>query len=236
MELLRQESSMFGASATTKNLSSSSSAFVSASQSPFFSPRSPREDSQLSESNKSDNIHDSSSGSQSQSQHIIIRNAYEHRPPIPISYSLSNHNNDIPSSSYGSSFISASQLKHTESSALCNESSFSNSESTSTLAHRHKLNHRTVLTSRPINAGQSNINKISFARTSASLSSSARFRSCDVYIGTHGQKPSLLRFTKWLRAELELQGIACFAADRARYTDSRSHDIADKEEFGAIVF
>ncbi|GLJ41603.1 hypothetical protein SUGI_0861080 [Cryptomeria japonica] len=239
MELLQQESSRFGAPTSTRNLSSSSSAFVSACQSPFFSPRSPREDSQLSESNKSDYIHTSSSVSQSQP--VIIRNAYAHRPPVPISYSLQNHNthsNDIPSSSHGPSSIRASQLKHNQRSALCKESSVSNSGSNGTLAHRYPLSNRTFLTSRANNAGQNN-NKISFARTSASLSSSARLRSCDVYIGTHGQKPSLLRFTKWLRVELELQGIACFAADRARYTDSRSHDIADKvissATFGVVI-
>ncbi|KAI5064454.1 hypothetical protein GOP47_0021124, partial [Adiantum capillus-veneris] len=66
------------------------------------------------------------------------------------------------------------------------------------------------------------------AATSASPSSSGRPRSCDVYIGLHGQSSSLSRFSKWLRAELELQGIACFAADRARYSDVRSHDIAQR--------
>lgn len=36
----------------------------------------------------------------------------------------------------------------------------------------------------------------------------------------------LLRYAKWLHAELELYGFACFSADRSLYADQRSHDIA----------
>ncbi|KAJ7297008.1 hypothetical protein O6H91_Y085500 [Diphasiastrum complanatum] len=64
-------------------------------------------------------------------------------------------------------------------------------------------------------------------------------RNCDVFIGMCGQSTDLLRFSKWLQAELELQGIACFTADRSRYSDSRSHDIARRiihtATFGVIV-
>uniref|UniRef100_A0A7N0SVT5 Uncharacterized protein n=1 Tax=Kalanchoe fedtschenkoi TaxID=63787 RepID=A0A7N0SVT5_KALFE len=56
----------------------------------------------------------------------------------------------------------------------------------------------------------------------------AKLRSCDVYIGFHGQNPNLGRFCKWLKSELELQGIACFIADRAKYTDHQSHEIAER--------
>ena len=41
--------------------------------------------------------------------------------------------------------------------------------------------------------------------------------SCDVFIGFHGTDSSLIRYTKWMRAELELHGITCFSADRALY-------------------
>ena len=34
-------------------------------------------------------------------------------------------------------------------------------------------------------------------------------------------------FCKWLKSELELQGIASFIVDRAKYLDSQSHEIAD---------
>ncbi|KAJ7969005.1 Tir-nbs resistance protein [Quillaja saponaria] len=69
--------------------------------------------------------------------------------------------------------------------------------------------------------------RISFAKAPVSPSN-AKLRSCDVYIGFHGQNPNLLRFCKWLKSELELQGIACFVADRAKYSDCQSHEIADR--------
>ncbi|KAL5735506.1 hypothetical protein ACOSQ2_030294 [Xanthoceras sorbifolium] len=70
--------------------------------------------------------------------------------------------------------------------------------------------------------------RISFAKGSVSPASNAKLRSCDVFIGFHGQNPNLVRFCKWLKSELELQGIACFVADRAKYSDSQSHEIADR--------
>lgn len=70
--------------------------------------------------------------------------------------------------------------------------------------------------------------RISFAKGPVSPVSNAKLRSCDVFIGFHGQNPNLVRFCKWLKSELELQGIACFVADRAKYSDSQSHEIADR--------
>ncbi|KAK3013356.1 hypothetical protein RJ639_008349 [Escallonia herrerae] len=81
--------------------------------------------------------------------------------------------------------------------------------------------------------------RISFAKGSVSPASNAKLRSCDVYIGFHGQNPNLVRFCKWLKSELELQGIACFVADRAKYSDAQSHEIADRVicsvTFGVVV-
>ncbi|KAK8451393.1 hypothetical protein SEVIR_6G205400v4 [Setaria viridis] len=81
--------------------------------------------------------------------------------------------------------------------------------------------------------------RVSFTRGSvASPSSNAKLRSCDVYIGYHGNG-GLGRFCKWLKSELELQGIASFVADRAKYSDSQSHEIADRiicsVAFGIVV-
>lgn len=70
--------------------------------------------------------------------------------------------------------------------------------------------------------------RISFAKGPVSPASNSKLRSCDVYIGFHGQNPNLVRFSKWVKSELELQGIACFVADRAKYSDSQSHEIADR--------
>ncbi|KAL2516752.1 Disease resistance protein (TIR-NBS class) [Abeliophyllum distichum] len=69
--------------------------------------------------------------------------------------------------------------------------------------------------------------------------SSNRLRSCDVYVGFHGRKPSLLRLTNWLRAELEIQGLSCFVTDRARCRNSRKHSIAERAmdgcTFGGVI-
>ncbi|KZV36285.1 hypothetical protein F511_14303 [Dorcoceras hygrometricum] len=66
-----------------------------------------------------------------------------------------------------------------------------------------------------------------------------RLRSCDVYIGFHGRKPSLLRFVNWLRAELEVQGLSCFVTDRARCRNSRKHSLVEKAmdgcTFGVVI-
>ncbi|KAK4386857.1 hypothetical protein Sango_2556300 [Sesamum angolense] len=83
------------------------------------------------------------------------------------------------------------------------------------------------------------IPRVSFAKGSVSPASNAKLRSCDVYIGFHGQNPNLIRFCKWLKSELEVQGIACFVADRAKYADNQSHEIADRVicsvTFGVVV-
>ncbi|XP_043688197.1 uncharacterized protein LOC122639410 [Telopea speciosissima] len=81
--------------------------------------------------------------------------------------------------------------------------------------------------------------RISFAKSSVSPSSNAKLRSCDVYIGFHGHDSNLSRFCKWLKSELELQGIASFVADRAKYSDTQSHEIADRiicsATFGVVI-
>ncbi|KAF8031302.1 hypothetical protein BT93_D0486 [Corymbia citriodora subsp. variegata] len=81
--------------------------------------------------------------------------------------------------------------------------------------------------------------RISFGKGALSPAANAKLRSCDVFIGFHGQNPNLARFCKWLKSELELQGIACFVADRAKYSDGQSHEIADRVicsvTFGIVV-
>lgn len=81
--------------------------------------------------------------------------------------------------------------------------------------------------------------RVSFAKGPVSPATNAKLRSCDVYIGFHGQNPNLVRFCKWLKSELELEGIDCLLADRAKYSDSQSHEIADRVicsvAFGLVV-
>nr|GME02829.1 Disease resistance protein [Ipomoea batatas] len=81
--------------------------------------------------------------------------------------------------------------------------------------------------------------RISFAKATISPASNAKLRSYDVYIGYHGWNPNLVRFCKWVKSELELQGIACFVADRATYADNQSHEIVDRVicsvTFGVVI-
>nr|GMC74433.1 Disease resistance protein [Ipomoea batatas] len=81
--------------------------------------------------------------------------------------------------------------------------------------------------------------RISFAKATISPASNAKLRSFDVYIGYHGWNPNLVRFCKWVKSELELQGIACFIADRAKYADNQSHEIVDRVicsvTFGVVI-
>lgn len=39
---------------------------------------------------------------------------------------------------------------------------------------------------------------------------------------------SLLRFANWVKAELEIQGMSCFVADRARCRSSRKHGMIER--------
>ncbi|KAG1333932.1 hypothetical protein COCNU_03G000510 [Cocos nucifera] len=71
------------------------------------------------------------------------------------------------------------------------------------------------------------------------LSSSVRVRSCDVYLGFTGRSASILRLVKWLRTELEMQGVMCFVSDRCRCKDAYAHSIAreamEAASFGVVV-
>eukprot|EP01018_Ginkgo_biloba_P025356 Gb_07382 [translate_table: standard] len=179
------------------NISPASSAFVSASQSPFLSPN--------------------ASG--------LLQLPNEERQQSPFSQSTS-HSDDVPSSSY------TPPPENNLKSALFEDFSDDIQKSkTQTISPSSDLAPPRVSFSFPVP-------RVSFARGSVSPTS-GRLRSCDVYIGIHGQNSSLLRFSKWLRAEFELQGIACFAADRARYSDTQSHDIADRiicsATFGVLI-
>ncbi|XP_076949037.1 uncharacterized protein LOC143621515 [Bidens hawaiensis] len=71
------------------------------------------------------------------------------------------------------------------------------------------------------------------------LNTCPKLRTCDVYIGFHGQNQNLIRFCKWVKSELEIQGVSCFLADRSNYADSQSHEVADRVicsvTFGVVV-
>ncbi|XP_057977557.1 uncharacterized protein LOC131164411 [Malania oleifera] len=219
---LREESSRFASLATTtsRNLSSSSSTFFSANQSPFFSPRSPT--SQLSEQVRSNVLGDG----------IQLNDPICSSSGIPDPESLRNTRfklSDFPTSPVA---CVSSDLQKVDCAATSTgisngtPSSYSRGHDNGYLRHRgkHKKFWRTQGTS--------------LTPSSASLSSN-RLRSYDVYIGFHGRKPSLLRFTNWLRAELEFQGVSCFVSDRARCRNSQKHGIVERamdvSSFGVII-
>lgn len=204
-------------------ISPPSSAFVSALQSPYISPRATRDD--LNHSQENETITNGGSTA------TTTPSTFTH-PSTPVSYCGSG-NDDIPSTSYTPpseryDFSDDTKLKivNCVPVPLPIPSSDGNTNPTTTTAPR-------VSFSFPVP-------RISFAKGSVSPAN-AKLRSCDVYIGYHaqGQNPNLVRFCKWLKSELEVQGIACFVADRAKYADSQSHEIADRVicsvTFGIVV-
>ncbi|KAL6953182.1 hypothetical protein U1Q18_000196 [Sarracenia purpurea var. burkii] len=174
-------------------ISPPSSAFVSALQSPYRSPRA-----------------------------TIVPNPPLTHPSPPVSYSGSQ-SDDIPSTSY---------------TPPAEPYEFSDDPTNSKLK---------IVTYVPIPGPDSTprisfsfpVPRLSFAKGTVSPSSNAKLRSCDVFIGFNGQNPNLVRFCKWLKSELELQGIACFVADRAKYSETQSREIADRVicsvTFGVVV-
>ncbi|ONK67167.1 uncharacterized protein A4U43_C06F16730 [Asparagus officinalis] len=70
---------------------------------------------------------------------------------------------------------------------------------------------------------------------------SSRMRSCDVYIGVSScrKRPTMVRFVRWLQAELEMQGFSCFVIDRTRCRSVYDHGVArsamDATSFGVVV-
>ncbi|XP_050229679.1 uncharacterized protein LOC126678817 [Mercurialis annua] len=214
---LREDSSRFGSAAITtlRNMSSSSSAFFSANQSPFFSPRSST--CQISESTRSDaqcdSIHLCSSGNTELTSSANVRNVLPDTPRDPVAetgidfqnfdrmFSPTGISNSSPYSYNDSHDIGYSGFKEKQ--------------------RKHGRSHGASST--PV---------------SVSLPS-YRLRSCDVFIGLHGRKPSLLRFANWLRAELEVQGMSCFISDRSRCRSSRKHGIVERamdvSSFGIVI-
>ncbi|XP_020250044.1 uncharacterized protein LOC109827445 [Asparagus officinalis] len=70
---------------------------------------------------------------------------------------------------------------------------------------------------------------------------SPRMRSYDVYIGVTScrKRPTMVRFVRWLQAELEMQGVSCFVIDRSQCRSAYDHGVArsvmDAASFGVVV-
>ncbi|GAV76098.1 hypothetical protein CFOL_v3_19573 [Cephalotus follicularis] len=217
-----EESSSFGSLPVTtlRNMSSSSSAFFSANQSPFFSPRSPTHQ-QLSESARSD----------AQRGSITLNADLSSIPRIPVPESSINVRSSmsgmpqIPGASLSSDIQKFDRLSSPTGISNSNLSSFNAQDyGYSGIREKNQKRGRSY--------GMSDI------PVSKTLSSN-RLRSCDVFIGLHGHKPSLLRFANWLCAELEIQGMSCFVSDRARCRNSRKNGIIERamdvSSFGVVL-
>ncbi|GKV23143.1 hypothetical protein SLEP1_g32910 [Rubroshorea leprosula] len=218
---LREDSTRFGSlpATTLRNLSSSSSVFFSANQSPFFSPR--PSTCQLSESTRLDALLDSS---------LLSADPPSTSSEIPEPESLANVGYALPSMSLTPSACIASNFQKFDfvspTTVISNGSlsgySHANENGYPRLREKHRKNKKS--------------HSMSFNPVPVSLS---RFRSYDIFVGLHGRKPSLLRFANWLRAELEIQGMSCFISDRARGRNSRKRGIIERamnsSSFGVVI-
>ncbi|KAL3833472.1 hypothetical protein ACJIZ3_008208 [Penstemon smallii] len=188
---LREDSARFRSlpNTTLRNLSSSSSAFFSANQSPSLTPNSA-------------SAHLSGVNLENVEEECLSSIRFPSKDMYPQKLENVSSSTHSPLSSYG----------------MDNMNDYSSSR----------------LKGKSNNIGR--LLEISLPPTSYS---SNRLRSCDVYIGFHGRKPLLLRFTNWLRAELEVQGLSCFVTDRARCRNSRKHNIVEKamdaSTFGVVI-
>ncbi|KMZ72806.1 NB-ARC domain-containing disease resistance protein [Zostera marina] len=236
---LQQESFRIGAlqqqPITSRNVSSSSSAaYLSAIQSPFFSPRSVK--SSLSSPHSAGDDHsdvfpltgqESGAGSHLASQSASATTYLKHKlesitsgsnyvdrnssfstcnfedPDDIEDLDLSGHLMSSPTS-YGSEASSSSNYSH------------ANIPEKARLESRRKRRRKR----------RRRLQKLFFAPSLQLRPPTFRSRTCDVYIGFHGRSPSLLRFTNWLRAELEYYGVSSFAVDRARCRYDWNHDLA----------
>ncbi|KAJ4832983.1 hypothetical protein Tsubulata_021057 [Turnera subulata] len=217
---LREDSYRFGSLpiTTSRNMSSSSSVFFSANQSPFFSPRSPT--CQISESTRSDARCDNidAAGDPANSATLGPQSLVDVRD------ALSDMLRDPAAGNEHQKFDAVSTSTGISNSTPYSYSYVHEDNVYPKFKERHKKSWRSQATS--------------YAPVSVSISSN-RLRSCDVFIGLHGRKTSLLRFANWLRAELEVQGISCFVSDRARCRNSRKHGIVERamdvSSFGIVI-
>ncbi|PKA66424.1 hypothetical protein AXF42_Ash007122 [Apostasia shenzhenica] len=225
---LQRESSSLGVLSTSRNLSSSSS-FVSAIQSPFFSPRSPQA---CGLEKVQPEIEGSSKGT------VLSGNPFSSLACFTQSELVSNLKFLASDVSYTNFYASVNLDAPATVSRNSNGVSPNNGTCSSSTYSQGTNNGHTGRREKPKRFGRTH-GKLSFAWKPTAVSSAGRSRTSDVYIGFHGQKPSLLRFVNWLRAELELQGISCFASDRARCRNTRSVDMVERmmkaSSFGVVI-
>ncbi|CAA2994145.1 uncharacterized protein LOC111407577 [Olea europaea subsp. europaea] len=210
---LQADSSRFGSlpNTTLRNLSSSSSAFFSANQSPFFSPRSPTGRLSTHSNNPC---------------HGAGTNTLSETPEVESLINIRFASNDICPASAACTSNDFRKVDHVSTSTGISNSPLSS----------YSISHDGFTRNR---CKSKKIGRLFETMVPPTSFSSNRLRSCDVYIGFHGRKPLLLKFTNWLRTELEVQGLSCFVSDRARCTNSRKHSIVEKamdgSTFGVVI-
>ncbi|KAL2252256.1 uncharacterized protein LOC105158016 [Sesamum indicum] len=214
---LRKDNSRFGHLPTTlRNPSSSSSTFFSASQSPFFSPKS----ATCRLSTSSDNP------CHSTRVNMDPLNAYLGNVDSEFLTSIRFASTEVNPGAEACTSNDRPELENVSSMGVYSSALSSYGVHRSNDYSRHKGKGK-------------KIGRLLEVLAPPTSFSSNRLRSCDVYIGFHGRKPLLLRFTNWLRAELEVQGLSCFVTDRARCRNSRKHSIVEKamdaSTFGVII-
>lgn len=219
-----EESSAFGplTAMSLRNMSSSSSAFFSANQSPFFSPRT--SSCHLSESLRldapSDRIHVDAAPTSTSS---VIP---EPKSLVDVTCNLS----DVPASPPGVNSSDLQKLDRISSSVGISSSTISS------YCHPRDDDYSGQKEKRSKKGRNQRTSSTPGSRSSLS---SYRLKSCDVFIGIHGHKPPLPRFANWLCAELEMQGIGCFISDRAKCRNSCKLGIAEKAmdmaSFGIVI-
>ncbi|KAG8382212.1 hypothetical protein BUALT_Bualt05G0053200 [Buddleja alternifolia] len=203
---LREDSSRVGPLPTTlRNLSSSSSAFFSANQSPFFSPKSA----------------------------TCRLSTHSEDPCLPTGVNMEKDLVNLGSESLTSIRFASTDVYPGELASSSNDHQKLENIALSSYSIGHQNDYSR-------HKGKSKkIGRLLEISVPPPSFSSNRLRSCDVYIGFHGRKPLLLRFTNWLRAELEVQGLSCFVTDRARCRNSRKHSIVEKamdgSTFGVVI-
>lgn len=228
---LQQESSDAGAlvSAPSRNMSSSSSAFVSANQSPFFTPRSMsarRPEHALPDYNNS------SSGIALKISDILSSDTLVRQEQLPAANTrlLQDDASPPPSLCTSSNFGTPAIVYNNPSFISTFNGPYQGSSSATSTCDR---------STRKEKQKRQVYRKSSSSQPTTSAASVGRLRTYDVYIGFHGRKASLLRFTNWLRAELEIHGISCFASDRSRCRNSHSHDAVERimnaSTYGVVI-
>ncbi|CAM8909537.1 unnamed protein product [Rhodiola kirilowii] len=202
---------------TLRNMSSSSSVFYSANQSPFFSPRSP-----ASQSYEPLALDKAFPGNKASLKSTPADKSHSYRSVRFTDASRSNagsylsdiqktdNNANSSTGTSGSTFHSYDQESADDFFECCDK------------FNKPRRSHEGSIT-----------------LGSAALTSSTRLRSCDIFIGFHGRKSSLTRFANWLCSDLEAQGLRCYATDRARCRNSRKRRNTEKameiSHFGVVI-